>query len=203
LWICSPRRLEFITMVNSLVPVVGHARICDPIATGALQQRPARGRWPWALRPAARSHSTTAHRPKSVILARLKEIIRAVPFFFCVCWNGTSKQHFRPKNFAPRSWKLVAPLVVLLSDCKRQSSNRATHGGTFYPHPWLLSSDFSRRVLSSKHCGSVWRQAQLTDAIGLSGAAVVEKYYVAHLACCLVQCNLVLVLQASARLARD
>jgi hypothetical protein len=47
----------------------------------------------------------------------------------------------------------------------------------------------------------VWRQAQLTDAMGLSGAAVVENYYVAHLACCLMQCNL--VLQASARLARD
>ena len=43
--------------------------------------------------------------------------------------------------------------------------------------------------------------AQLIDAIGLSGAAVVENYYVAHLACCLMQCNL--VLQASARLARD
>jgi hypothetical protein len=38
-------------------------------------------------------------------------------------------------------------------------------------------------------------------AIGLSGAAVVENYYVAHLACCLMQCGL--VLQASARLARD
>jgi hypothetical protein len=36
-----------------------------------------------------------------------------------------------------------------------------------------------------KHCGPVWRQAQLIDAIGLSGAAVVENYYVAHaLACC-------------------
>jgi hypothetical protein len=47
----------------------------------------------------------------------------------------------------------------------------------------------------------MWRQAQLTDAIRPGGAAVVGNYYVAHLACCLMQCNL--VLQASARLARD
>jgi hypothetical protein len=33
-------------------------------------------------------------------------------------------------------------------------------------------------VPSSKHCGPVWRQAQHTDAIGLSSAAVVENYYV-------------------------
>jgi hypothetical protein len=68
---------------------------------------------------------------------------------------------------------------------------------------------FSRRVLSSKHCGPVWRQAQaqLTDAIGLSGAAVRSLLkitaYVAHLplACaCLVQLNLVLLESSSKRL---
>jgi hypothetical protein len=43
---------------------------------------------------------------------------------------------------------------------------------------------------------------ELTDAIRPSaGAAVVEIYYVAHLACCFMQRNL--VLQAPARLARD
>jgi hypothetical protein len=45
------------------------------------------------------------------------------------------------------------------------------------------------------------RQDELTDAIRPSGAAVVEIYYVAHLACCFMQGNL--VRQASARLARD
>jgi hypothetical protein len=56
-------------------------------------------------------------------------------------------------------------------------------------------------VVSSVTLCGARRQAQLTDAIGLSGAAVVENYYVAHLACCLMQYNL--VLQAPARLARD
>jgi hypothetical protein len=56
-------------------------------------------------------------------------------------------------------------------------------------------------LVSSKHCGHMWRQAQLTDAIRPSSAAVVENYYVAHLACCFMQCNL--VLQAPVRLARD
>jgi hypothetical protein len=40
----------------------------------------------------------------------------------------------------------------------------------------LSLPSFSRGVLSSKHCGPVWRQAQLTDAIWLSSAAVVENY---------------------------
>jgi hypothetical protein len=79
----------------------------------------------------------------------LKEIIRAAPCFFLlrVCWHGTSKQHFRSKTFAPRSWSCLATA----------SGSRATHGGDIPP----------RRVLSSKHCGPVWRKAQLTDAIVL------------------------------------
>jgi hypothetical protein len=85
----------------------------------------------------------------------------------------------------------AAKLVVLLSDCKRQSSNSR---GNILPPPLALDffrvTSASRGVLSSKHCGPVWRQAQLTDAIGLSGAAVVENCYIAHLACCLMQCNL-------------
>jgi hypothetical protein len=56
----------------------------------------------------------------------LKEIIRAAPCFFCVCWHGTSKQYFRSKNFAPRSWWSCSATA---------SGSRATHGGTFYPHP--------------------------------------------------------------------
>jgi hypothetical protein len=71
----------------------------------------------------------------------------------------------------------------------------------------FISSDFSRRVPSSKHCDPVWRQAQLTDAIGLSGAAVVGNYYVAHLACCLVYIYIyameLCAPQAPVRLARD
>jgi hypothetical protein len=66
----------------------------------------------------------------------------------------------------------------------------------------------SRSLLSAGEClvvatgaSHVCRQDELTDAIGLSGAAVVEIYYVAHLACFFMQCDL--VFQASARLARD
>jgi hypothetical protein len=44
--------------------------------------------------PAARSHSQ-----KATILARFKgNNTRRPLFFFCVCWHGTSKQHFRSKN---------------------------------------------------------------------------------------------------------
>jgi hypothetical protein len=82
---------------------------------------------------------------------------------------------------------------------------QVTRGTGAHPTP---TPDFFRAisageclVLSSKHCGPVWRQAQLTDAIRLSSAAVVKNYYVAHLACCLMQCNL--VLQVSARPSRD
>jgi hypothetical protein len=83
-------------------------------------------RGPWWLvdRPAARSH-----RPKGAVLARFKgNNTRRSLFFFCVCWHwhGTSKQHFRSKIFAPRSWWSCSATA---------SGSRATHGGTFYPHP--------------------------------------------------------------------
>jgi hypothetical protein len=55
------------------------------------------------------------------------------------------------------------------------------------PLDFFRAISAGERVLISKHCGPVWRQAQLTDAIRLSGAAVVENYYVSHLACCLMQ----------------
>jgi hypothetical protein len=42
-----------------------------------------------------------------------------------VCWHGTSKQHFRSKKLAPRSWWSFSATA---------SGSRATHGGTFYPH---------------------------------------------------------------------
>jgi hypothetical protein len=67
----------------------------------------------------------------------------------------------------------------------------------------LSLPSFSRRALSSKHCVTPCgaKLNSLRDAIGLSSAAVVENYYVVHLACCLMQCNL--VLQASARIASE
>jgi hypothetical protein len=57
----------------------------------------------------------------------LKEIsnTRRPLFFFCVCWHGASKQHFRSKKFAPRRW---------WSCSETASGSRATHGGTFHPH---------------------------------------------------------------------
>jgi hypothetical protein len=68
-------------------------------------------------RPAARSH-----RPKGEILARFKGNNTRRPLFFSACvgmaWHGTSKQHFRSKKFATRSWWSCS-----VSDCKRQSSN--------------------------------------------------------------------------------
>jgi hypothetical protein len=78
----------------------------------------------------------------------------------------------------------VAKLVAIGGPAQRLqagSGSPATPGGTFHPHPRLLWSDFSRRVLSSRQCDPVWRQAQLTDAIRPSSAAVVESCYAAHL----------------------
>jgi hypothetical protein len=115
------------------------------------------------------------------------------------------KTTFSLEKIAPRSlWS-----CSLLSDCKRQSSN-FLRGNILHPppalHPRLLSSDFSRRagrlvLVSTVTPCDAKLNSLLTDAIGLSGAAVVQNCYVAHLACCLMQCNL--VLRASARLARD
>jgi hypothetical protein len=71
----------------------------------------------------------------------LKEIIRAAPCFFCVCWHSTRKQHFRSFFFR------AAELVVLLSDCKRQSSNSR---GNKVPPPPLTS--FERFQISAGEC---------------------------------------------------
>jgi hypothetical protein len=77
-------------------------------------------------------------------------------------------------------------VVLLLSDCKRESGNSRGN----IPPPTL---DFFRAtsageclvVITAALCGT--NQAQLTDAIRPSSAAVVENYYVAHLACCFMQ----------------
>jgi hypothetical protein len=53
-------------------------------------------------------------------------------------------------------------------------------GGRWHDFGLPLPS-FSRRVLSRKHCGPVWRQAQPTDTTGISGAIAVENYCVLHL----------------------
>jgi hypothetical protein len=49
-----------------------------------------------------------------------KQYAHRAVFFLRVCRHVTSKQRFRSKNFAPRSW-----LVVLLSDCKRESGSES------------------------------------------------------------------------------
>jgi hypothetical protein len=74
-------------------------------------------------RPAA----ARSHRPNAVVLVRFKGNNTHRPsFFFCMCWHGTSKQHFRSQNFTPRSWWSCSATA---------SGSRATHGGTFHPHP--------------------------------------------------------------------
>jgi hypothetical protein len=72
------------------------------------------------------------------------------------------------------------------------------NGGMVLDPRSLLSA--GEYLVVSTMYGPVWRQTQLTDAIRLSSAAVVENCYAVHLACCLMQWGL--VLQASARAAR-
>jgi hypothetical protein len=83
------------------------------------------------------------------------------PFFFCMCWHGTSKQHFRSKKIAPRSWWFCSATA---SGSRGQSSN--SRGGIPPPtpdfFPAVLAGEF---LVVSTHCGPVWRQAELTDAI--------------------------------------
>jgi hypothetical protein len=94
-----------------------------------------------------------------------------------------------------------AKLVVLLSDCKRQAVEQLTGE---YSTPTL---DFFRAISAGEClvvsivalCGAKLNSLTPLGSVGLP--LLVEKYYVAHLACGLMQCNL--VLQASARLARD
>jgi hypothetical protein len=84
------------------------------------------------------SCAITQVQKAAILLLVLKEIIRAAPCFFLrvlcvVCWHGTSKQHFRSKNFAPRTAELAWSCSLLSDcDCKRQSSNSR---GKFHLHP--------------------------------------------------------------------
>jgi hypothetical protein len=170
-----------------------------------------------SMRPSDQLRDHTGQKRRYWLVCRFKGNNTRRHLLFSACVGVgmvlvTSKQHFRfpygnRRHFAPRNWWSCSATA---------SGSRATHGGRgdVLPQPQPqppspLGPDFfraisagERGVLSSKRRGPVWRQAQLTDAIGLSGAAVVENYYVAaHLACCLMQCNL--VLRASAHLARD
>jgi hypothetical protein len=112
--------------------------LCDlrsAIAIDHLRSPDSRPQSPHAPHP----HSTerSAAQPQAKSKKRrywlvLKEIIRPAPRFFCVCWHGTSKQHFHSKNkFAPRSWWSCSATA---------SGSRATHGGTIHPHPGLIST---------------------------------------------------------------
>jgi hypothetical protein len=63
----------------------------------------------------------TGKKRRYSVLARFKGNNTRRPLFsifFCVCWHGTSSEtKFSLENFR------AAKLVVLVSDCKRQSSN--------------------------------------------------------------------------------
>jgi hypothetical protein len=122
-------------------------------------------------RPAARSH-----RQKAAILARFKGNNTRRPLFFSACVGIVLANDISARKFSRREVGGPASCSATAS-----GSRATTHGGTFDILPPPLTS-FERlqpgSALGSKHCGPVWRQSQLTDAIGLSGAAVVENYYV-------------------------
>jgi hypothetical protein len=97
-------------------------------------------------------------------------------------------------NISARKNRAAKLLVVLLSYRKRESGVRspAARAGDTGTHP-TPTLDFFRAISAGEClfastvalCGA--KPNSLTDAIGLSSAAVVENYYVAHLACCLMQ----------------
>jgi hypothetical protein len=87
------------------------------------------------------------------------------------------------RNFSRR--EVGGPAQRLQAGVRQLTGEHSTPTLDFF----RLSSDFSRRVLSIVSivalCG-VWRQAQQPNSLTplgsvLSSAAVVEKYYVAHL----------------------
>jgi hypothetical protein len=125
-----------------------------------------------SARPAARSKG-----PKAADLARFIGSNTCTALFFCACVGMSLKNNISARKNARR--EVGGPAQRL------QAGDTGAH-----PTP---TPDFFRAIsagewpLSSKHCGRVWRQAQLTGAIRPSSAAVVENYYVAHLACCRMQ----------------
>jgi hypothetical protein len=121
--------------------------------------------------------------------------MRAAPRFFCVFVGMSLVNNISARKKSRR--QIGGPAQPLRAGV---GERKWVNGGMVLDSRSLLSAG-ERLALSSKYCGPVWRQAQLTDAIGLSSAAVVENCYVAHLACCLMQLNL--VLHVSARLAHD
>jgi hypothetical protein len=66
-----------------------------------------------------------------------------------------AQARYTRRNFAPIWSSLAWSCSSVLSDCKRQSAVDQLKGGHSTPtHDlFLVSSDFSRRVLSSRHCG--------------------------------------------------
>jgi hypothetical protein len=87
------------------------------------------------------------------------------PGFFFMCWHGRSKQHFRSKTIAPKSWWSCLQRL--------QTGVRQLTGG----HSTLTLEFF--RAISAGGC--------LVVSTAALCAAVVENYYVAHLACCFIQ----------------
>jgi hypothetical protein len=120
------------------------------------------------------------------------------PVFLRVCRHVTSKQHFRSKKIAPRSWWSCSATA---------SGSPAARAGDTGAHPTAPPHDIFRAISAGEClvvstvalCGA--KLNSLTPLGSVASAAVVENYYVAHLACCLMQCNL--VLQVSARPSRD
>jgi hypothetical protein len=121
-----------------------------------------------------------AKRQNIKILAHFKANNARSASFFCVCVGMSLLNNISTRKFSrPQIGGPAQPLRAGVGERKWVG------GGMGLDSRSLLSA--GKCLVSSNRCGHVWRQAQLTDAIGLSGAAVVENYYVAHLDCCLMQ----------------
>jgi hypothetical protein len=144
--------------------------------------------WPFALRhvcgPSLErlGDQPGQQLPTGEILAHFQaNNARSAPFF-CVYVGMSLVNDISARFFSRR--QICGPAQLLRAGV---GERKWVNGGMVSDSRSLLSAGGCLVVTSSKHCGPVWRQAQLTGAIGLSSAAVVEKYYVAHLACCLMQ----------------
>jgi hypothetical protein len=113
----SPRLAELAELAAGRWPLAAGCdarrealKSCRPSAAGPVpSEHPIISLWKW---PAARSY-----RQKAAILARFKGNNTRRPLFFSACVGMILETTFPLENFR------AAKLVVLLSDCKRQSSN--------------------------------------------------------------------------------
>jgi hypothetical protein len=88
-----------------------------------------------------------------------------------VCWHSTIVNNTPARKNSRR--EVGGPAQRLQAAVEQLTGEHSTPTLDFFRA--ISAGECLGRVLSSKHCDPVWRQAQLTDAIGLSGAAVVEN----------------------------